>query len=340
MPLLQHSASRHAAPLDTGAAGYCADAPAPDHRTGRRAAPPPPALFTPAPRLAPPPAWDEKDRDLFLKSANRQRYTEASGIRIRAFVEETENFLEMCGRPRDRWSRFILFWLGTNEAEKVHRVHYVGDAVFNEQFCHGLYTLFGRLDFEDAYSQQLRVLAQSGSESVAAFASRTSDLSTRAYPGFPTELQLDLTVDHFISARRDFSTRNYLRRERARRRIEWQEAVHIAQACEAPHATEFTPPVPAAYAVSTICAKPVNFAHIASPIADCAIAVQSAPGNSGNAHSRGRSRKNARRTSTHNPQTLAALHLAPHAQRQRLAVIRPTQRRAASCSPRTVHTEI
>ena len=57
--LLEHSASRHAAPLDTGAAGYCADAPAPDHRTGRHAAPPPPALRTPAPRLEPPiPALD------------------------------------------------------------------------------------------------------------------------------------------------------------------------------------------------------------------------------------------------------------------------------------------
>ena len=74
-------------------------------------------------------------------------------------------------------------------------------------------------------------------------------------------------------------------------RIEWQEAVHMAQSFEAPHAAEFTPPVLAACAGSTICAKPVNFAHIASPIADCAIAAQSAPGNSGNAQSRGRSRK-------------------------------------------------
>ena len=187
-PILQHSATGHVAPLDTGAAGYCADAPAPDHRTGHHAAPPPPALRTLAPRLAPPqPVWDEKDRDLF-KSANRQRYTEASGIRIRAFVEVAENFLEMCARPRDRWSRFILSWLGTNEAEKVRRSHFVGAAVSYEQFRNGLYTLFGRLDFENAYRQQLRGLAQSGSESVAAFASRTSDLSTRAYPDFLTEL--------------------------------------------------------------------------------------------------------------------------------------------------------
>ena len=94
----------------------------------------------------------------------------------------------MFGRPRDRWSRFIRAWLGANEAEKVRRSHYVGDAITYEIFRTGLYTLFGRLDLEDAYRQQLRVLAQSGSESVAAFASRTSDLSTRAYPDFPTEL--------------------------------------------------------------------------------------------------------------------------------------------------------
>ena len=86
--------------------------------------------------------------------------------------------------------------------------HFVGDAVSYKQFRDGLYTLFGRLDFEDAYRQQLRVLAQSGSETVAAFASRTSDLSTLAYPDFPTELQLDLSVDHFISGLRDFATRD------------------------------------------------------------------------------------------------------------------------------------
>ena len=186
----------------------------------------------------------------------------------------------MCGRPRDCCSRFILSWLGTNETKKMRRSHFEGDAVFYEQFRDGLYTLFGRLDFADAYCQQLRVLAQSGSESVAAFASRTSDLSTRAYPDCLTKRQLDLTVDHFISGLRDLSTRDYLRRERARRRIEWQEAAHMVQACEAPHAAELTPPLPAACVVSTICTKPVNFAHIASLIADYAIAALSAIGNS------------------------------------------------------------
>ena len=188
-PLLQHSASRPAAPLDIGAAGYCADAPAPDHRTGRHAASPPPVLRTPLPPLAPPPpAWNEQNGDLFLKTANRQSNTKAVGIRIPAFVEVAENFLEMCGRPCDRWFCFILSWIGTNDAENVRRFHFVGDAVSYEQFRDGFYSLFGRINFDNAYRQQLRVHAQSVSESVTAFASRTSDLSTRKYFEFPTEL--------------------------------------------------------------------------------------------------------------------------------------------------------
>ena len=116
----------------------------------------------------------------------------------------------MCGRPRDRWARFIISWLGPNEAEKVRRSYFVADGIDYSAFREGLFTLFGRLDFEDSYRQQLRVLVQSGAESVATFASRTTDLSTRAYPNFPTDIQLDLAVDHFISGLRDASSCDYL----------------------------------------------------------------------------------------------------------------------------------
>ena len=77
---------------------------------------------------------------------------------------------------------------------------------------------------------QLSVLAQSGAKPVAAFASQTTDLSTRAYSGFPTDQQLDLAVDNFISGLRDVSSRDYLRRERAIRCITLQETVQMAQA--------------------------------------------------------------------------------------------------------------
>ena len=166
----------------------------------------------------------------------------------------------MCGRPRDRWACFIISWLGPNEAEKVRRSHVVADGVDYDAFREGFFTLFGRLDFEDSYRQQFRVLVQFRPESVAGFASRTTDLSTRAYPDFPTDLQLDLAVDHFISGLRDASSHDYLRRERARRRISWPEAVQMAQASEVPCAAKYTAPAAAA-SLDAMFAKTPNFAH-------------------------------------------------------------------------------
>ena len=105
-------------------------------------------------------------------------------------------------------------------------------------FKNGLITLFGRLEFEDSYGQQLREIAQAGSESVASYAARTTDLTTRAYPKFPTKLQLDIAVDNFVSGQRDAFTRDYLGRERARHSITWQEAIQMAQAYELPRTSE------------------------------------------------------------------------------------------------------
>ena len=92
----------------------------------------------------------------------------------------------MCGRPRDRWARFIISWLGANKAEKVRRSYFFSDDVDYTAFKNGLITLFGRLEFEDSYRQQLRKLAQAGSESVASSAARTTDLTTRADFKYPT----------------------------------------------------------------------------------------------------------------------------------------------------------
>ena len=106
----------------------------------------------------------------------------------------------------------------------------------------------------------------SGAEPIAAFESRTTELSTRAYPNIPTELQLDLAVDHFISGMRDVSSRDYLRRERARRRISWQEAVYLAQAAEVPLIAKYTS-LSAAAALDAMCAKSTNLAHASTSIA-------------------------------------------------------------------------
>ena len=72
---------------------------------------------------------------------------------------------------------------------------------------------------------------------MASYAARTTDLSSHAYLNFNTEVQLDLAVEHFVSGLRNASTRDYLRRKRARR-ITWKEAVQITQACELPRASD------------------------------------------------------------------------------------------------------
>ena len=103
---------------------------APDQRVAQ----PLPLLTTAAANLTPPPpsarpVWDPDDRDLLLKSANRPRFIKSSGVRIQAFLEDAETLLDMCGRPRDRWARFIISWHGANEAEKVSCSHFYGDDV-------------------------------------------------------------------------------------------------------------------------------------------------------------------------------------------------------------------
>ena len=164
--------------------------------------------------------WEPADRDTLLKASSRQRFTEASGFKICSFLPDAELFLTLCNRPRDRLGFFILFWLGSEKAEKDRRSH-IADAVADYcTFREGLVSLFGRCELDGAYRATLRKLRQSDSESIAANAARTSDLCLRAYPNFSTEDQLSLAVDHFIAGVADVSSRKYLLRKRARRTLE------------------------------------------------------------------------------------------------------------------------
>ena len=176
--------------------------------------------------------WDAADRDTLLKAASRPRFVESSGVKIRSFLADAELFLTLCNRPKSRWAYFVLSWLGSEEAEKVRRSHVADSVAEYEKFRDGLVTLFGRFEFEGAFRAQLRSLKQSGAESVTAYAARTTDLCSRAYVEFSIEAQLSLAVDHFIGGLADASTREYLLRERARRPLEWLEAVRITQASE------------------------------------------------------------------------------------------------------------
>ena len=95
---------------------------------GQRLGQPPPPAAPATANLPPPsarPESDPDDRDLLLKSANRPRFTESLGVRIRAFLEDAENFLEVwvfarplgplfhlvARRERSRTSTlFLIFW--------------------------------------------------------------------------------------------------------------------------------------------------------------------------------------------------------------------------------------
>ena len=188
---------------------------------------------------------------MLLKSSSRTRFTEASGLKIRSFLADADLYLSLCRRPRDRWAYFVLSWLGTEEAEKVRGAHI--DAALNDctSFREGLITLFGKFEFQGAFRAQLRVLKQSGAESVSAYAARTTDLCAKAYAEFSTEHQLNLAIDHFIGGLADVATRDHLQRERARRALEWQETVRIAQAKEATRIANAAPSAAAVVDTST-----------------------------------------------------------------------------------------
>ena len=82
--------------------------------------------------------WSHADRETLLKAASRHRYTEASGQKIRAFLDDAEFFLTLCNQPRNRWGYFLLSLLGTEEAEKVCRCHYAVDLANYDVFCNNL----------------------------------------------------------------------------------------------------------------------------------------------------------------------------------------------------------
>ena len=153
---------------------------------------------------------------------------------------------------------FIFSWLGSEEAEKVRRSH-IADAVADYcTFRKGLVSLFGRFELEGAFLATLRNLRHSGAESIAAFSARTTNLCSRAYPNFSTEDQLSLAVDHFIA---DVSSRECLQREQARRTIEWQEAIRIAQASEAARLSDYVHSTAAAVANPAAISNPNAMLH-------------------------------------------------------------------------------
>ena len=123
--------------------------------------------------------------------------------------------------------------LGAEKAEKVRRSHFADAIEDYAKFKSGVEAIFGKVEFECSFRVQLRTHAQSGAEPIAAYAARTTDIFSKAYPAFPTETQLSLAVDHFITGLSDATTRDYLLHDRACRSLIWHEVVQMAQACKA-----------------------------------------------------------------------------------------------------------
>lgn len=115
--------------------------------------------------------------------------------------------------------------------------------------------LFGRLKFEDAYRQKLRELKLLASELVNDYAARTSDLVSRAFPNYTTNAQLDIAVENFVAGLVNVSTGEYLRRERACRRIDWTETVQMAKASKLQRPADMIVHSATIRKTSTTCAK-------------------------------------------------------------------------------------
>ena len=202
---------------------------------------------------------------------------------------------------------------GAEEAEKVRRSH-LADAIADyPKFKSGVETLFGKFEFEVSYRAQLRNHSQSGAESIAAYAARTTEVCSKAYPAFATETQLSLAVDHFIAGLADATTRDYLLHDRALRTLTWQECVQMAQACEASRLSLHAPATAAATA-STKVAAPTIASSTCAP-AENTVAPAWQPKSArdgrvkGGAHS---SRKDKQRVRTSAPRT-------PHPQQNALS---------------------
>ena len=100
--------------------------------------------------------WGAADRDTVLRASSRPRFIEASGMKIRAFLDDLELFHQLCGRPRARWGLVVMSWLGFAESDKVRRSQIADDIYEYDKFREGLLTLFGRHEFQDSFRVQLR----------------------------------------------------------------------------------------------------------------------------------------------------------------------------------------
>ena len=93
----------------------------------------------------------------------------------------------MCARPMHHWGSFLMASLGAEQPEKVRCSHLADVIADYAKFKSGVEALFGTFEFEGLFRAQLRTHAQSGDETIAAYAARTTDVCLKAYRAFATE---------------------------------------------------------------------------------------------------------------------------------------------------------
>ena len=77
--------------------------------------------------------------------------------------------------------------LNAKNAEIVWRSHLANAIADYAKFKSSVEALFGKFEFERSFRAQLRTQAQSGAEVIAAYASRKTDICSKAYPEFATK---------------------------------------------------------------------------------------------------------------------------------------------------------
>ena len=157
---------------------------------------------------------DDKDTNTLLKLASQARFCELAGNKIRGFVANVELYMRMCVRPVHYWGYFLMASLGAEEAEKIRGSHFADDIADYAKFKSGVEVLFGTFEFERSFRAQLRTHEQSGPETIAEYAARTTDVCLKTDPAFATDTQLSLAVDHFIAGLADTTTRDCAERPR------------------------------------------------------------------------------------------------------------------------------
>ena len=197
----------------------------------------------------------------------------------------------MCGRPRDRWARFIISWLGPNETEKVQRSHFVADYVDYSKFHVGLLTFFSRLDFwrfVQATTSCARTIRRQIRRRIRVTYYRLVDARLPWLSDGPATRSLRRPL--YLRPSRCILSQLIKTRARTTPH-QLAKSVQMAKASEVPRAAEYTAPASAA-SLDAMCAKTPNFAHFTMSFPnDCAMSAQIYPGNSGISHRRGSFRK-------------------------------------------------